>query len=357
VLNQLHVKQNFKQVRQHLLKHLEFSQKTIDILESFVSLKGPLSDVRERIAGLLRASTLAQEGWAEMEKLLEQLSMFSMGTPVIVDLSLAYNHLYYKDRTMFQASLNGKHLDIVAGGGRYDALVQHFKHPNSINQVIQATGVSFALGKIHAECLSAVGSDRRNRTQRPHMEEFSQWDISSMDVFVASFGFNLLPDRIQLCQDLWASDIRADYMLEDGQMTQEELVQHCKLKRVPILAIIKRTAGGAVKVKSIREVRPDQEVAREDLPEYIQFLLNEQVRTDSEKMSPHRQGRRERFASGSRDQNEESAAVATALPARASSVDTTQSTMAHFHHRGHHHLHLQPSESSRRNRKTKNLHS
>ncbi|KAJ1963412.1 eukaryotic translation initiation factor 2-alpha kinase [Dipsacomyces acuminosporus] len=133
---------------------------------------------------------------------------------------------------------------------------------------------------------------------------FGLWTRKRCDVVVASFGNRpLLKERIALARELWANDLRTDFLFnDDPEMTMERLVEICREQGMNWIVTLKRKAGGrkrvgngsdakgdpgspasnvkfAYKVKNILR-RVECEVPRESLCEWLHADINEQFRLD-----------------------------------------------------------------------------
>jgi translation initiation factor 2-alpha kinase 4 len=67
--------------------------------------------------------------------------------------SFRYNCHYYKNGIIFQVVNDNNRKDVLAGGGRYDWLIQQFRHPTIVSgkgraKQIYGIGVSIAMQKI-----------------------------------------------------------------------------------------------------------------------------------------------------------------------------------------------------------------
>ncbi|KAI8318619.1 kinase-like protein [Martensiomyces pterosporus] len=129
---------------------------------------------------------------------------------------------------------------------------------------------------------------------------FGLWTRKRCDVVVASFGNRpLLKERIALARDLWANDLRTDFLFnDDPEMTMERLVEVCREQGMNWIVTLKRKAGGrkrngggvaegaqspnvkyVYKVKNILR-RVECEVPRESLCEWLHADICEQFRLD-----------------------------------------------------------------------------
>lgn len=218
-----------------------------------------------------------------------------------------YNNQYYKGGMMFQAVHDAKRKDILAGGGRYDSLIQQFRHPviGGPHRKVYAVGVNIAMQKI-IMAISQYQSEHfrmfvANKSRGPNNgngqsnndeeKSFGLWAPKRCDVYVASFGKVLLQERLELVRELWAHGIKADYMLEDGtDLTPEMLVTTCKHQGINWIVILKNKNQqdqhqrsnrdmGMVKVKNVLR-KTEDEILRSELCILLKAEIAEQNRLD-----------------------------------------------------------------------------
>lgn len=170
---------------------------------------------------------------------------------------------------------------------------------------------------------NSASSGRLGRRAQPRQ-------LSHCDVYVASFGDVLLDVRLAICNELWARNVRADYMASDElPTTQEELHAYCRHRAIPLLLIVKGQHRAkelaTVKVRHIWQ-KHEAEVPRNDVADYVA---------------------RELEASGTRGGRRDASYDALSASYRAQSAD--RFGQEHYHHRGHqqqHHHHDSHSTSA-----------
>ncbi|KAJ1950701.1 eukaryotic translation initiation factor 2-alpha kinase, partial [Linderina macrospora] len=120
---------------------------------------------------------------------------------------------------------------------------------------------------------------------------FGLWTRKRCDVVVASFGtIPLLKERISLARELWANDLRTDFLFnDDPEMSMERLVEICRDQGMNWIVTLKKKSGAkrrsdaadkfVYKVKNILR-RVESEVARDCLVEWLQTDINEQFKLD-----------------------------------------------------------------------------
>jgi histidyl-tRNA synthetase len=193
---------------------------------------------------LLAKSEDVIKGVQEMELLFSYLDAFNARGHVSFDLSLArgldyYTGLIYEVVTDGSAPTSkGQKQEIgvgsVAAGGRYDGLVGMFS-----GKPIPCVGISFGIDRI----ISIIKA-RGDASQR----------AKDVDVFVMAFGgkgfTGMLPERMQVAQELWASDLKTEFSYKLKPKLPQQFKQ-AELAGVPLAVILgeEELKAGKVKVK------------------------------------------------------------------------------------------------------------
>jgi histidyl-tRNA synthetase len=184
------------------------------------------------------------KGVQDMELLFAYLDAFGARSHVSFDLSLArgldyYTGLIYEVVTDGSAPQGkGKQQEIgvgsVAAGGRYDGLVGMFS-----GKPIPCVGISFGIDRI----ISIIKA-RGEATQR----------AKDVDVFVMAFGgkgfTGMLTERMQVAQELWASDVKTEFSYKLKPKLQQQFKQ-AESAGVPLAVILgeEELKAGQVKIK------------------------------------------------------------------------------------------------------------
>jgi histidyl-tRNA synthetase len=185
-----------------------------------------------------------KKGIADMELLFAYLDAFDARSHVSFDLSLArgldyYTGLIYEVVTEGSAPQGkGKQQEVgvgsVAAGGRYDNLVGMFS-----GKPIPCVGISFGIDRI----ISIIKA-RGESTQR----------AKDVDAFVMAFGgkgfTGMLTERMQVAQELWASDIKTEFSYKLKPKLPQQFKQ-AESAGVPLAVILgeEELKAGKVKIK------------------------------------------------------------------------------------------------------------
>ncbi|KAG0308416.1 hypothetical protein BGZ98_008036 [Dissophora globulifera] len=308
--------QHMSQVRNHLMSVYHLPRSVLDELELF-DRKGDLETVAKALEDLITAEPMKsklKDALAELRLLVTYCKNLGVRHRMVFNPLLMYNNHYYKGGMIFQAVEDAKRKNILAAGGRYDSLIQQFRHPviGGPHRKVFAVGVNLAMQKF-ISAISQYQSERfryfmaannSNKSNRNHSmsagsnsgydeeKSFGIWAPKRCDVFVASFGKVLLQERLELVKELWAHGIKTDYMIEDGtDLTPESLTTTCKHQNINWIIILKnknqqdthqrtsRDLLGMVKVKNVLR-KTEDEVPRSELCILLKAEIAEQKRLD-----------------------------------------------------------------------------
>ena len=142
-------------------------------------------------------------------------SFFGVQRRFLFSPLLAQSSSLYKGGVLFTVVRAGKRRDVVAAGGRYDALLKHFANPSTASTApLHGVGVQMAVGKL------TLGLSKYQEVQVPKLlsrteeeRSFGLYTPRRCDVYVASTP-GLLETRMEICRELWAHNIAADLQYE-----------------------------------------------------------------------------------------------------------------------------------------------
>ncbi|KAI1316493.1 hypothetical protein EDD11_009906 [Mortierella claussenii] len=370
--------QHMSQVRNHLMSVYHLPRSVLDELELF-DRKGDLETVAKTLEDLITAEpmkTKLRDALSELRLLLTYCKNLGVRHRIVFSPLLMYNNQYYKGGMMFQAVDDAKRKNILAAGGRYDSLIQQFRHPviGGPHRKVYAVGVNLAMQKF----ISAISqyqsehfryfmsnsnnskSSRGSAGSNSNDEDksFGLWAPKRCDVFVASFGKVLLQERLELVKELWAHGIKADYMLEDGtDLTPETLATACKHQSINWIVILKnknqqqqqqqqqdahhqrtsRDLMGMVKVKNVLR-KTEDEVPRSELCILLKAEIAEQTRLDVQMASL--------VGSGNMGSKARKFVDTTAGHNHHHTLETAAGSVGARHGHDHHHHHNSSGESA-----------
>lgn len=159
--------------------------------------------------------------------------------------TMAKHAEYFRGGFMFELVKRGKHGDVLAFGGRYDSLLEHFKEPARQSLKVYGVGMSIAVDNL-TRTVRKQESLVSHRLMTKHREEersFGLWspavschcrcraNSQRCDVYVATFPGVDISARLALVGELWNAGVRADLQYDDGR-SQDEVIEECKEQNI-----------------------------------------------------------------------------------------------------------------------------
>lgn len=131
------------QVKQELVQR-GFDEKSLQLLEPFLNLKGSITHVIGELKALLQTSEIGLLGISEIEQTMTLLNQSNANCPNIeIDVTLARGLSYYTG-AIFEVKATSVQMGSICGGGRYDNLTGVFGLPN-----MSGVGISFGIDRIY----------------------------------------------------------------------------------------------------------------------------------------------------------------------------------------------------------------
>ncbi|KAI9320676.1 kinase-like domain-containing protein [Dichotomocladium elegans] len=285
---------SFATVRNVLKLKYHLQRSVLDELSIF-NVQGDLETTSRKVDGLLVGThkTKFRELVSEVRTLVSISKAIGVHHKLVFHPLLVYNNHFYKDGIVFETvadTTDSRKKDVLAVGGRYDVLIQHFAHPNaSSNRKLRAVGVNIAVQKLirrmdmyHSEQIKYLVKAKNEK-----FRSFGAWAPKRCDVYVASFGKVALHERLEIVRDLWAHKISADFRYDNGNhLTPEDLMIYCKKSSINWLVIVKHKTSdnksGATEMVKVKDVlrKMETEVSKVDLPIWLAGEIGEQMRVD-----------------------------------------------------------------------------
>ncbi|KAI8369907.1 kinase-like domain-containing protein [Choanephora cucurbitarum] len=286
---------SFATVRNILKLKYSLQRSVLDELSMF-NIHGELESVVRKIEGLLPGSHRAKfrDNIGQLRTLLQVAKHIGIRHKIVFYPLLVYNNHFYQNGMVFQTvsdTIDFKRKDVLAVGGRYDFLVQHFARPHvSPNRNLRAVGVNIAVQKLirHLDMHQSEQVKYLVKAKNEKLRSFGLWAPKRCDVYVASFGKVLIQERLEIVKELWHHNIRAEFQYNDNDyLTPEDLVSLCKKASINWIVIVKHKSSTenkgeqtSVKVKDVLR-RTETEVSKSELPVWLMGEINEQMRVDS----------------------------------------------------------------------------
>ncbi len=190
-----------------------------DVLKTVKILKDELSGY-----------TVLEEGADEIEKIYRFCKMYGFSKRIKIDLSLVRGLDYYTG-PIFEVSLSGKNIGSVAGGGRYDNLIELFG-----GRWTPAVGISFGIERI-IDVMKA--EDMLDTLER------------KTSVLVASATDDMRPWAIKIAQKLRKNGINTETDLMERNLKSQ--LDYADRAKIPYVIIVgeKEVKKGKVTIKDM----------------------------------------------------------------------------------------------------------
>jgi len=247
------------EVKREMTQEKGLSEEVADRIGTFVlnsSARGRPNDLLktltdERSFGDHLGASVALK---DLRVLFEYLDAMGSLKHVSFDLSLARGLDYYTG-VIYEVVIidNSVGVGSIAAGGRYDNLVGMFSPSGTQTPCV---GVS-------------IGVERVFSIMERKADELKLLHRSSIQVYIASIGADLLPTRMRVARQLWNSNISAEYSHLDNPKLKRQLDDALE-RQIPYMVIVGKDelVRGIVKVKNM-VAHTEEEVAIDDIATYL----------------------------------------------------------------------------------------
>lgn len=202
------------------------SAEAIAKLQPVILLKGSNEEKLQTIKTVLASSEIGLKGVAEIEEILEFISLLGVKTEVELDLTLARGLNYYTG-AIFEVKAKDVQIGSITGGGRYDNLTGVFGVDG-----LSGVGISFGADRIY---------DVLNQ-----LELYPSDLMQATKVLFAVFGSEELKFAIECAKEMRAAGIPVEVYPEPVKMKKQ--MSYADAKNIPFVAIIGETEMAEKKV-------------------------------------------------------------------------------------------------------------
>ena len=213
---------------------------------------------------LLSKSAKAVQAFDDLALLFEYLTALRCLHRVSFDLSLARGLDYYTG-LIYEAVLTSgtSSLGSIAAGGRYDGLVGMFS-----GKEVPAVGISIGIERI----FTLLEEDERRQSEARK----SVVRKNDTQVLVCSVGPGYLTRRMEVCAQLWAAGVNAEYVF-DAEPSAKKQMDVAVKGGVPVVLWLGEAEDrdGVVKVKNMSRKDEERRVRKEELVSGVQQVLND----------------------------------------------------------------------------------
>ncbi|RLF18359.1 MAG: histidine--tRNA ligase [Thermoprotei archaeon] len=213
-------------------------------LLSFISIKGKVDEVAEEARRVVEGDDVGIEGLKEIETIHRLAEVYGYADKLMLDFSLARGLDYYTG-PIFEVVVEGMtgKLGSVAGGGRYDELIQLLGGPHT-----PATGISLGMDRL-VEVLRIEGKLPSIKTRTK--------------VFVAAVSEDVKLEALKIASKLREEGVTAEVDLMSRKLDRQ--LKYTDTKGIPYALIVgrKELSQGMLRLRDM-EKRLEKMVRLED---------------------------------------------------------------------------------------------
>ncbi len=223
----------------------------IQLLDT-VGVRGRGRATLDRFQEMLSGSEVAREGLRELEIMAGIFEECAVDEYIEYDLSLARGLDYYTGPVFEGRYLRGPDVGSIAGGGRYDGLIQRFGA-----RPTPATGISLGIGRM-IDLMMALGKAQ---------------DVTPvLDVYIAPIGEDMMRYAMHAQNVLIRAGIRCEIDLMGRSL--KKILEQADSKRARLTVIVgaRDISNRQVSVRDM-QTKETHQVRLEDLADFIRGAL------------------------------------------------------------------------------------
>ncbi len=196
----------------------------------FTRLKG--KEAVEYASREFGSSALTMEGLAELQRLLELADAYGLAGALSVDFSLVRGLDYYTG-PVFEIRAGKGEIGSVAGGGRYDRLVERFGGAPT-----PATGISLGVERLYETLFDEIAS---------------RVGASSCRVYVANVNETTAKDAVRVSRELVSRGVASEADIMGRKLGRQ--LEYADSRGIPFAVIIgpEEVRSGKFKLKDMRK--------------------------------------------------------------------------------------------------------
>ncbi|MCX8169902.1 MAG: histidine--tRNA ligase [Candidatus Methanomethyliaceae archaeon] len=226
------------------LEDLGLEREIIEKIINFIHNKG-----EEALDYIKRnfESDLVIQGVNELEKIIALSKPYNLYDYIVIDLSLVRGLDYYTG-PVFEIEAEERQIGSIAGGGRYDNLIEKFG-----GSATYATGISLGIERLY-EILGEKIAAKINK--------------SNIKVFIANVNEELLEESIKIYRRIIEFGIPAEIDLMRRKLSRQ--LEYANAKKIPYVLIIgpEELKSGIFKLRDMME-KKEYNIKLEELKNFI----------------------------------------------------------------------------------------
>lgn len=247
-------KETWETVRREMVEDKGLAPEVADKVGELVKLRGRPLELLETLMEpehIFYKNPDSKVALEELKLLFGFLEAMNALGPVTLDLSLARGLDYYSG-VIYEAVLKGGNVGSIAAGGRYDKLVGMFSGKD-----VPAVGVSIGIERVFS-IMEGLLRAKAEQTGVPIRAAETQ-------VLVSSIGNNMQTKRMEICAELWAAGIKAEFGFKPNPKMGDQL-NYVLENGIPYMVLFggDELEKGIVKIKNIDQ-RTEEEVRKDNL--------------------------------------------------------------------------------------------
>jgi histidyl-tRNA synthetase len=183
------------------LKAIGLNEKSISLIENYISIDGTNSEKLEKIEAIVNDSQTGKKGIEELKFILGFINNSNSKPTINIDFTLARGLNYYTG-TIYEVKAKNVQIGSIGGGGRYDDLTGLFGVPD-----MPGVGISFGLDRIY--------------DVMDELKLFPENINQSTQVLFFNLGKNESRQAFQLMQRLREQKISCELFYENSKLEKQ----------------------------------------------------------------------------------------------------------------------------------------
>ncbi|MGN6193852.1 MAG: histidine--tRNA ligase [Ginsengibacter sp.] len=183
------------------LKAIGLNEKSISLIENYISIDGTNSEKLEKIEAIVNDSQTGKKGIEELKFILGFINNSNSKPTINIDFTLARGLNYYTG-TIYEVKAKNVQIGSIGGGGRYDDLTGLFGVPD-----MPGVGISFGLDRIY--------------DVMDELKLFPENINQSTQVLFFNLGENESRQAFQLMQRLREQKISCELFYENSKLEKQ----------------------------------------------------------------------------------------------------------------------------------------
>ncbi len=182
----------------------------LDELERF-DFRDTFDKAIPRLRSMLKDSADLESIFAHMDAVISYLARLNVRRKIYISPLSSYNEMFYRGNLLFQCLYDHKRRSVFAAGGRYDQLIRDHQPITSREVHIHAVGFQLAWTGLCTDMMTYLNKSSKTKAKKKCSASINaMWRRQRCDVLIEGFDHDLLASvGVDLLQQLWASDIRA----------------------------------------------------------------------------------------------------------------------------------------------------